>query len=784
MPSSRNGGARSSTDSLRAVDHSIPGAFPDSPNLNITYTTNQQSLSHAVHARRAEFTRSKKIRIKIGTWNVAALKGTEKDIGGWFIGGKGIEEKLAGLGISAEDADGHAGSRESVEEQEQRRNKKTSTIPRGDPGEQPKDDEIGLFILGLQEIVDVASATEALKPYTDPAAANRYKTELEYVLPPDYTLVAERQLIGMLLLIYASPSVAPEVSSVSTTSVGTGLMGYMGNKGAVTARIVMGESTRLVFINSHLAAGAEKASLERRNWDHSQIVSRTKFDPIEDAFGVTSNAGERIGEEDFAFWFGDLNYRINAPGDDVRRLLMLHTRNEYDLSRAQTTNVGEEIAKLEARRDDDRSSSQHDLTQAIKEQEGQEQDEQLPPEQDPASLETTLLSLLVHDELHAQIAARKAFHDGWQEAPIRFLPTYKYDVGSVGVFDSSDKRRGPSWCDRILYRTRTDRENYKRKIQEEEAARKKDEEMKAKGLEDAAEEDDVLFDYNPEDDADDDYDETTVPEAIAVTTKMGDEAEILQEYYNAHQRVLSSDHKPLDAIFSLTYDAVVPELKAKIHAEVAKELDRAENEGRPTVTVIADKVHGEDDGSDLDVSAPDASKNESIDFGRIRFREHKTRNVTIANTGQVPATMSFVNRPSAGDANAESPSPPWLTIEWDRSPDPIDPKSPRPSSSKSKPAPPPPEFYTLDPGDACNVTLTVRVEAMELIGKLNEGTATLEDILILRVQDGRDHFLPVTGHWVQGSLERTVDVLTNLTTNLSENTIRKLQSQEPQGRSH
>jgi hypothetical protein len=222
---------------------------------------------------------------------------------------------------------------------------------------------------------------------------------------------------------------------------------------------------------------------------------------------------------------------------------------------------------------------------------------------------------------------------------------------------------------------------------------------------------------------------------------------------------------------------VVPELKAKVHAEVAKELDRAENEGRPTVTVIADKVHGEDGESETSANSEHvAAKNESIDFGRVRFREHKTRNVTIANTGQVPATMSFVNRPSAGEgAEAEGPSPPWLAIEWDRPADPPSPSSPRPTKSKS--TRPQQDYYTLDPGDACNVTLTVRVEALELTGKLNDGTATLEDILILRVQDGRDHFLPVTGRWLRSGLERTVDVLTNL----SENTIRKLQSQEPTG---
>ena len=759
----------------------MPGAFPEP--YSPLHATNQQSLSHAVHARRAEFTRSKSIRIKIGTWNVAALKGTEKDIGQWFIQGKGVEERFSGLGVEAEDAERHASARESVEEQEERRTKKQPTVPKGDPGAQPRDDEIGLYVLGLQEIVDVTSVNEAIKPYTDPAAANRYKTELEYVLPPNYTLVAERQLIGMLLLIYASPSVAPEVSSVSTTSVGTGLMGYMGNKGAVTARIVLGESTRLVFINSHLSAGSEKGSVDRRNWDANQIVTRTKFDPIEDTFGMTSNTGERIGEEDFAFWFGDLNYRINAPGDDVRRLLMLHTRNEYDITGDKRVTVEAEIARLGARRDQLESSSQADLVDHIKEHDHEDLENcPLPPEQDPTSLETTLLSLLNHDELHAQMASRKAFHDGWREAPIRFLPTYKYDVGSVGVFDSSDKRRGPSWCDRIIYRTRTDMQNYRQKILDEEAARKRDEDMKAKGLDKAADEDDVLFDYNPEDDADEEYDEQAMPESIAVTTKMGDEAEILQEYYNAHQRVLSSDHKPLDAIFAFTYDAVVPELKAKIHAEVAKELDRAENEGRPTVTVIADKVHsGDDSDSSSSTSSPDSSPNakggkrkrvpgtECIDFGRIRFRQHKVRNVTIANTGQVEATMCFVNRPTA-DSTIESPTPPWLSIAWDREPDSQSPNSPK---SKSKSKQPQPEYYTLDPGDACNVTLTVRVEAMEILGAFNDGKARLDDILILRVQDGRDHFLPVQGKWVQSAVDRTVERLTNVT----ENTVRKLQGQ-------
>lgn len=49
-----------------------------------------------------------------------------------------------------------------------------------------------------------------------------------------------------------------------------------------------------------------------------------------------------------------------------------------------------------------------------------------------------------------QQRSRLAF-EGFQEAPIRFKPTYKYDNNSQ-QYDSSEKNRSPAWTDRVLVR--------------------------------------------------------------------------------------------------------------------------------------------------------------------------------------------------------------------------------------------------------------------------------------------------------------------------------------------
>ncbi|KAF2272332.1 DNase I-like protein [Westerdykella ornata] len=686
-----------SSSSADALEARIPGAFPE-PADGTTQVSTPQSLAQRLFERRAEYTRPRAIRIKVGTWNVGGLKDTDKDLATWFVNSEVHQPSTSATAGDTDD-------------------------PEDDSQALVRDGQVGIYALGLQEIVDVSSAAEALRPYADPTVPNRWKNSMQSALPPGYQLIAEQQLVGLLLLIYAAPAAVPHIKSVSTTSVGTGLMGYMGNKGAVAARIVLGETTRLVFINSHLAAGADKAALDRRNWDASQIVSRIRFSPIPDATGSSQGTSEGMGDEDVAFWFGDLNYRLEGiPGEDVRRLLSIHTRTLGLDAEVETASHASSDASLST------------ASRAASSEEFSENDIEIPPELDPASLQTTLSSLLSHDELHQSQKAGKAFHDGWEEPPIRFLPSYKYDVGKVGVFDSSDKRRGPSWCDRILYRTKASKDQYDARAREREEARRRDEELKARGVDRAGEdEEEVLYDYDPAADGDgdatpDDFESGHESEPEPTVGSEGYDRRLIVERYGTHLDIVSSDHKPLDAVFLLTFDAVVPPLKAAVRQDVAKELDRLENEQRPSVTVVVER-------SSMAVAQDEFA---GADFGDVCYLKPSRRHVTIANTGRVPATIWMTGN-----------TPTWLTVRFDKpADDALKGNNHGPSAR-----------YTVEPGEACSVELEVHVAAMETVRLLNKGKMSLDDVLVLHVAGGRDYFLAVRGRWLPSSFGRSIDAL-------------------------
>ncbi|KAF9105739.1 hypothetical protein BGX29_011522 [Mortierella sp. GBA35] len=210
-----------------------------------------------------------------------------------------------------------------------------------------------------------------------------------------YRKVMSKQLVGLLIVMYAAVDHTKYIKEVTAHSAGVGIMGVLANKGAVSIRIRYKDSY-LCFVGSHLAA--DTSQVDRRNQDYQEICRRLTFpssstyditkSPAGNAVLAATNKMVSIFDSDHTIWAGDLNYRIGLPEDVVKNHLKT---NDYE-------------------------------------------------------------ALLKHDQLVAQRAMYKAFSE-FEEHSIDFLPTYKFDVGT-STWDSSEKRRVPSYTDRILWRAK------------------------------------------------------------------------------------------------------------------------------------------------------------------------------------------------------------------------------------------------------------------------------------------------------------------------------------------
>lgn len=274
-------------------------------------------------------------------------------------------------------------------------------------------DSPDIIAFGFQELIDLESRKMAAKSVLlggkkktadgtiSEKVSSAYKKwydklvlAVRLAMPPEtpYTVIHTENLVGLFSCIFVKNTEKFSLKDVAITTIKRGMGGRYGNKGGIVARFII-DDTSVCFINCHLAAGQHH--VRQRNADVAAMVEEKAVFPATDTWQdpvayVGGGDGSMVLDHEIVFFNGDMNYRIEQRRDAV---IAAVRAGDYDF-------------------------------------------------------------LIAHDQLVMQMKNNRAFRlRSFREGPLTFPPTYKYDRRS-DEYDTSEKRRVPAWCDRVLWRSR------------------------------------------------------------------------------------------------------------------------------------------------------------------------------------------------------------------------------------------------------------------------------------------------------------------------------------------
>ncbi|KAI3672366.1 hypothetical protein L6452_38452 [Arctium lappa] len=130
-----------------------------------------------------------------------------------------------------------------------------------------------------------------------------------------YVRIVSKQMVGVFLTIWVRRSLRKHIQNVHVSTVGVGVMGYIGNKGSISVSMSIYQ-THFCFICTHLTSGERDVDAVKRNADVNEIHRRTCFSSMSKAACPRS-----IRDHERIIWLGDLNYRINLSYEETRDLI-------------------------------------------------------------------------------------------------------------------------------------------------------------------------------------------------------------------------------------------------------------------------------------------------------------------------------------------------------------------------------------------------------------------------------------------------------------------------------